>query len=389
MPPGDEAGHGALPHRLLLRICALLPPGGMIFTVPRLSKALAAWAAPQRAQLRAELRAAVALHASDRMSLGKPAIEAFSAPLWALQEAWPALTGEQQALAAERAAFHGDVAALGWVLPRLARRSRCICEAAAAGGQLEALQCARQHGCPWGATSARAAMSGQLAVLQWALAQEPPCPSNEHICDVAALGGQLAVLQWARAQDPPYPWDEGTCRFAARYGCLAVLQWARAQEPPCPWDETACSRAALGGHLAVLQWARAQDPPCPWDEVTCRAAGEGGHLAVLQWARAQDPPCPWDELTCEAAAKHGHLAMLQWARAQDPPCPWNEVACEAAAGAGHLAVLQWLRAQDPPCPWNFLAYFFAGEFAEDEDVAYEITQWIRKQVRRDGGVFPF
>ncbi|GBF88233.1 hypothetical protein Rsub_00945 [Raphidocelis subcapitata] len=176
MPPGDEAGQDALPDGLLLRICALLPPGAVIYTVPRLSKALAAWAAPQRAQLRAELRAAVALNARDKTSVRNPAVEAFSAPLWALQEAWPALTGEQQALAAERAAFHGDVAALGWVLPRLARRSRCICEAAAAGGQLEALQCARQHGCPGGSPARGRRGSASWPCCSGRLPRSRPAP---------------------------------------------------------------------------------------------------------------------------------------------------------------------------------------------------------------------
>jgi hypothetical protein len=35
---------------------------------------------------------------------------------------------------------------------------------------------------------------------------------------------------------------------------MAVLQWARAQQPPCPWDWGACHAAAAGGHLHVLQW---------------------------------------------------------------------------------------------------------------------------------------
>ena len=65
-----------------------------------------------------------------------------------------------------------------------------------------------------------------------------------------------------------------------------MLQWARAQEPPCPWDECTCSEAARGGRLEVLQWARAHG--CPWDEDTCGLAAEGGHLAVLPWARAQE-----------------------------------------------------------------------------------------------------
>jgi hypothetical protein len=62
-----------------------------------------------------------------------------------------------------------------------------------------------------------------------------------------------------------------------------VLQWARAQQPPCPWDKETCEAAADGGHLAVLQWARAQEPPCPWDAKRCCR----NDAATKEWVRAQ------------------------------------------------------------------------------------------------------
>jgi hypothetical protein len=53
--------------------------------------------------------------------------------------------------------------------------------------------------------------------------------------------------------------------YAAESGYLHVLQWACAQDPPCPWSEAIFAYATENGQLHVLQWARAQDPPCPWD----------------------------------------------------------------------------------------------------------------------------
>jgi hypothetical protein len=79
--------------------------------------------------------------------------------------------------------------------------------------------------------------------------------------------------------------DEGTCSAAARGGHLSVLQWARAQQPPCPWNEDTCSGAALGGHLAVLQWARAQEPPCRWDVKECFE--DATDAATAEWIRTQ------------------------------------------------------------------------------------------------------
>jgi hypothetical protein len=39
-------------------------------------------------------------------------------------------------------------------------------------------------------------------------------------------------------------------------GHLDMLQWARAQDPPCPWNEWTCVCAAEKGHLHVLQLVR-------------------------------------------------------------------------------------------------------------------------------------
>jgi hypothetical protein len=146
----------------------------------------------------------------------------------------------------------------------------------------------------------------------------------------------VEMIMWAKSMGCSFgPNDEKLCAFAARCGALNVIQWARAQNPPCPWDERTCAWAAQNGHLHVLEWARAQDPPCPWCEDTCTWAAQNGHLHVLEWARAQDPPCPWYERTCAWAARNGHLHVLEWARAQDPPCPWDERTCAVAAQSGH------------------------------------------------------
>jgi hypothetical protein len=213
--------------------------------------AWAAAAAPRVADVRAEAAAVEGEVWIDELV----GLEYFSVPLWALQRAWWRLRGRQRTRAAARAAFHGDLAVLRWALAKLSATGAHYCDAAAAGGQLEALQYVRTLGYPWDAWS----------------------------CSAAAAGGHLAVLQWMHAQEPPCRWDEWTCSGATRGGHLAVLQWVRTQEPPCPWDEETCSAAAEGGHLRVLQWARAQEPPCPWDAKEClHAAGRG---KVARWIR--------------------------------------------------------------------------------------------------------
>ena len=59
---------------------------------------------------------------------------------------------------------------------------------------------------------------------------------------------------------------KNTCLSASGNGNLEILQWLRAQDPPGPWSEDCCGLAAKNGHLNILQWLRSQDPPCPWTE---------------------------------------------------------------------------------------------------------------------------
>ena len=139
----------------------------------------------------------------------------------------------------------------------------------------------------------RALFYGDVAAAAWSGVEKGDAQQQRQMCASAARGGQLQALQWLR--DHGCDWDAWTCSSAAHGGHLAVLQWARANG--CFWNKLTCSFAARNGHLAVLQWARANG--CDWNASTCTAAAEGGHLAVLQWARANG--CNWDRRTCSAA----------------------------------------------------------------------------------------
>ena len=156
--------------------------------------------------------------------------------------------------------------------------------------------------------SPRPSRSRALAPISAPLGARP----REETCAAAAAGGRLEVLKWAREHG--CDWDEVTCACAARGGHLEVLKWAR--EHGCPWEEDiensgkdCCACAAAGGHLEVLKWLREQDSP--WDAKTCSLAAGGGHLEVLKWAREHH--CPWDHWTRQLAEEEGHLELLQWA----------------------------------------------------------------------------
>jgi len=77
---------------------------------------------------------------------------------------------------------------------------------------------------------------------------------------MAAKYGELDALQWAREHG--CPWDEMEVSQAAAWGGhLGVLQWTR--EHGCPLVEDICVYAAQEGHLEVFKWARAIGCPCP------------------------------------------------------------------------------------------------------------------------------
>ena len=144
--------------------------------------------------------------------------------------------------------------------------------------------------------------------LAWAKANrcgwgEPIWTGMNNPCALAAAGGHLEVLQWARQHG--CPWGRSTCLAAARGGHLEVLQWARQHD--CPWDSATCEHAAFAGRLEMLQWARQHD--CPWDSWTCACAAASGHLETLQWARQHD--CPWDKADCEFTRSRNHHDTLQ------------------------------------------------------------------------------
>lgn len=77
---------------------------------------------------------------------------------------------------------------------------------------------------------------------------------------------------------------------AATTGHLRVIQWLRAQNPPCPWNENVCEIAAERGHFEVLKWLRNQNPPCPWSTSTYKAAIKANHPDIAKWVEKNGCP---------------------------------------------------------------------------------------------------
>jgi len=103
-------------------------------------------------------------------------------------------------------------------------------------------------------------------------------------CTYAAKHGNLELLKKYRKEG--HRWNWMVCAFAAERGDIAMLQWARAQEPPCPWSSAVCIAAAQNGNMKMLQWARAQEPPCPWNWEVWMRAQINGDRKMLEWLMA-------------------------------------------------------------------------------------------------------
>lgn len=107
-------------------------------------------------------------------------------------------------------------------------------------------------------------------------------------CNDAAAAGDIEALQKLRIAGAC--WSPSTCAVAASRGQLAVLQWLRAQDPPCPWTARCYEFAVIGSQHKILEWLRAQDPPCPWDGAASSSAVRAGAINILRWLYAEGAP---------------------------------------------------------------------------------------------------
>jgi hypothetical protein len=209
-----------------------------------------------------------------------------------------------------------------------------VCVEAASSGRLGVLEWARGVDCGWDVRGCfmKAAHGGHVHVMRWMREQdEADCPWDVSVCDAAASGGNLPALQWVRGEG--CPWHVSSlCFNAGMSGNEAMLAWLTAEG--CEFDMWTAAGAARKGRDNLLLLL--QQRGSPFDETACVMAAEGGHLGTLQWLREQG--CPWGVETCDAAAEKGHVAVLRWAFEEG--CPFDcDNALELAEMNARFAVL--------------------------------------------------
>mmetsp|Transcript_14380 Transcript_14380/g.32256 ORF Transcript_14380/g.32256 Transcript_14380/m.32256 type:complete len:141 (-) Transcript_14380:441-863(-) len=118
--------------------------------------------------------------------------------------------------------------------------------------------------CEWDFFSCSyAAEKGHLEVLQWMRAQDPPCPwLDMNMCTYAAENVHMEVLRWLLFETDCY-YGEKLITALAERGELELIVWLRAEDPPRDWDASASKVAATQSDLETLQFLRGLHPPCP------------------------------------------------------------------------------------------------------------------------------
>jgi hypothetical protein len=107
------------------------------------------------------------------------------------------------------------------------------------------------------------------------------------------------------------------CTIPARNGDLDILQYLF--ELGCKLNENVINAAAKYGHLHIIIWCRQQG--CDWSADTCRKTAQWNHLHVLKWLRGFDRKgsdeteiCPWDARICiDAILIPNHIDVLEFA----------------------------------------------------------------------------
>jgi hypothetical protein len=143
-------------------------------------------------------------------------------------------------------------------------------------------------------------------------------PWHDEITIAATAGGHLDIVRYAVEHGCPVPPGGFLTGVAAINGRLAILKYLH-EELHSEWHDFGTSNAALAGHLDCLIYAH--EHGCPWGQLTCLWAAKQGHLECLRYAHENG--AQWDEAVCSAALANGHLHCVQYAHENGVPCSHN------------------------------------------------------------------
>ena len=260
-----------------------------------------------------------------------------------------------------------------------------FCTAAAASGNVLALEWLHSQGCNWSPDTSYAAFAaGKLKALFWLRTQEPPCPWTplKECWSSPANLPALIYTEWGQLEAPCHELlksilhyatscpDPTACNFFSDL-VIELLEAISCISPCRPVMKHAAIDIAKAQHLRAMDWMCQHhlERVCSFDYL-CTIFARSGNVPMMELLRSQQPPCPWNEAEClEEACDQGHLQMLAWLRTHGSLASEG---CLLAAASGNLPLLKWFRCQDPPWPWDSNVMHAATEDSI-------MLQWILQQ----------
>jgi hypothetical protein len=180
-----------------------------------------------------------------------------------------------------------------------------------------------------------AVLSGEIKKLK--LVHRNHSTNCQQVCKMAAAQGNLEMLQWARQhkkwmQNHVCLWDADTVAEAAKNGHKNVLEWCLSNG--CPWDFRIKTYAQMYGHSHLLPLVEKYtfDKTDP-----TMFATKANDTNLLKWCLEKG--YEWNSVMCKYAIEHGFYDVVQMVHQMGYSI--NSDICEVAAAYGHLDVLQW------------------------------------------------
>jgi len=267
-----------------------------------------------------------------------------------------------------KVALKGNLATLQWFHSREITWNRYLLPTLASRGELELLEWAISNKLTlvngkitkmtMGTILQRAACSGQVKILKWAL--ESSMFDLEYfpvVLESAAGTDQLNIILWMINNYPSAmelmerTSNISLCYHAVSGNSINILEWLKREFPNSFWIErfhnnknnpVCVTSAAHTGNIRMLAWLKQNEFQLNCERVTEAAvSSKENSLETLQYLRSFN--CPWSDNVCVEAVNYGRLDILLWAVSNG--CPWKLKEILEAAAHSKIAsvdILQWI-----------------------------------------------
>lgn len=215
-----------------------------------------------------------------------------------------------------------------------------VCAEAAAADHFEVLKWAKSAGYPMTAAPWTAAANGNIAMIEWILADNTDPPEQKTLREIgiyAAKYGRINVLEWIATEHPGmgthFEMDDWA-HIAAEHDHLDVIKWCR--ERGYSLISTVLGSAISGGNLEICKWLHEKGVNLHY--VSLQHSIITTTVEVVEWMNSHGYKWPTD--ICTTVAHHGRLDLLKLFHGAGYELPtWRLHLC---FGNGNLEIIRYL-----------------------------------------------